>query len=296
MVAVAAALNVNEVKLSTLTTVVPAEIPVPEIVIPGINAAVLVAVTVGDPNAVTAAVTVPEINAVADAAKFPLKTIGIPAGFIVVGSVRMLLPEVVEHPEIVCVPTQPSAGRFNVTCVPLSTDAICVPDGNPYPYNAIPSANPAVLSTVTVLEPKRIPVTVSDGTFPTHHVFTIDVPVAAVERITVLESTTDSITAPFGMFAKVKEGNTPPHTIGIPATKPAVLGTRATRDPIIVSTGYSVPKLSGFDVITVPSPKLPSEFTPHDHTLPSVFVAITCVAVTEILSQSVSDPTRIASG
>jgi hypothetical protein len=68
-------------------------------------------------------------------------------------------------------------------------------------------------------------------------VFTVELPVAAADKITVFESTTDSITVPEAMFAIVKDGITPPQAIGIPGTKPAVFGTRATRDPFIVSTG-----------------------------------------------------------
>jgi hypothetical protein len=144
---------VNAVRLSTLATVAPPGIPVPEIVIPGIRAAVLATVTVASPEVVAAAVRLPEGKLVAVPAIFPVNTIGIAVGVTVVGNPIMPLPEVVEHPLMACVPAQPSAPRFKVTCVPLSTEAICVPDGSPYPYKAIPAANPDVLSTINVREP-----------------------------------------------------------------------------------------------------------------------------------------------
>jgi hypothetical protein len=68
-------------------------------------------------------------------------------------------------------------------------------------------------------------------------VFSVELPVAAADKITVRSSTIDSIHTPVGMLANAAEGNTPPHVTIIPARNDDVLGTLATRDPFIVSTG-----------------------------------------------------------
>jgi hypothetical protein len=94
-----------------------------------------------------------------------------------------------------------------------------------------------VSSTFTTLDPYSIPVTTRCFRCRTHHVFKVALPVAAADKITVRSSTIDSIHTPAGMFANAGEGKIPPQFTIIPARKDAVLGTRATRDPFIVSTG-----------------------------------------------------------